>query len=262
MNWYYVSAGKQTGPVDDAQLEALARIGQIQMDTLVWREGMAEWQPYSTVAPPGVTGPPPGMMPPDPAAPALAVNEVVCAECNRIFPKDETIPFGTVRVCGACKPVFMQKLAEGAKIGGQLQYARVLTRFAAVFLDGLLLQAVNIGLRLVLGLSLLESTGARPQSAERLGLQFALIGLSVVIAASYEILMIGKYGATLGKMACKLRVVTAEGGQVSYARAAGRYFAKILSWVTCMIGFFMAFFDEERRALHDRICNTRVITIA
>src|SRR5580765_4495261 len=118
MNWYYVSAGKQAGPVDDAQLEALARIGQIQMDTLVWREGMAEWQPYSTVAPPGVTGPPPGMMPPDPAVPALAANEVVCAECNRIFPRDETIPFGTVRVCAGCKPVFMQKMAEGAKIGG------------------------------------------------------------------------------------------------------------------------------------------------
>jgi len=59
MNWYYVSAGKQTGPVDDAQLEALARVGQIQMDTLVWREGMAEWQPFSTVAPPGMAAPAP-----------------------------------------------------------------------------------------------------------------------------------------------------------------------------------------------------------
>jgi uncharacterized RDD family membrane protein YckC len=137
-----------------------------------------------------------------------------------------------------------------------------LTRFAAVFLDGLLFQAVNIGLRLALGLSLIDTAGARAQSAERLGLQLALIGLNVVIAASYEILMIGKYGATLGKMACKVRVVTAEGGQVSYARATGRHFAKILSWATCLIGFIMAFFDEERRALHDRICNTRVITIA
>jgi uncharacterized RDD family membrane protein YckC len=30
----------------------------------------------------------------------------------------------------------------------------------------------------------------------------------------------------------------------------------------CLIGFIMAFFDPERRALHDRICNTRVITTA
>src|SRR5689334_4593991 len=188
MNWYYVSAGKQAGPVDDTQLEALARIGQIQMDTLVWREGMAEWQPYRTVAPAGVTVPAPGMMPPDPAAPALAVNEVVCAECNRIFPTDETIPFGTVRVCAGCKPVFMQKLAEGAKIGGHLNYATVLTRFGAVFLDGLLLYAVNIGLGFLLGISLAVGTGM--QSADKIGAQFIVSGLGILIGASYEIVMI------------------------------------------------------------------------
>src|SRR6267142_3773373 len=160
MNWYYVSAGKQTGPVEDAQLEALARVGQIQIDTLVWREGMAEWQPFSTVAPTGMAAPLPGMAP----ASAFDANEVVCAECNRIFPKDETIPFGTVRVCAACKPVFMQKLAESATIGGQLRYATVLTRFGAVFLDGLILQAVNLGLRFALGVPIVESVGGPGQT--------------------------------------------------------------------------------------------------
>jgi uncharacterized RDD family membrane protein YckC len=256
MNWYYVSAGKQAGPVDDAQLEALARTGQIQMDTLVWREGMAEWQPYRTVAPADMTAPQPAA----PPGPAPAADEVVCAECNRIFPRDETIPFGTVRVCATCKPVFMQKLAEGAKIGGQLNYARVLTRFGAVFVDGLILQAVNISLRLALGVPIFESAGSQPP--EKLGLQLTVIGLGVLFAATYEIAMIGKFGATLGKMACKVRVVTAEGGKISYARATGRYFAKFLSAMICLIGYIMAFFDDERRALHDRICNTRVITIA
>src|SRR5262249_43699837 len=191
---------------------------------LVWREGMTEWQPYRTVASPGMTAP---LQSPAAAAPAQGANEVVCAECNRIFPWDETIPFGTVRVCATCKPIFMQKLAEGAKIGGQLHYARILTRFGAVFLDGLILQAVNISLRLALGVPIFESAG--PQPPEKLGLQLTVIGLGVVFAATYEILMIGKYGATLGKMACKVRVVTAEGGKVSYARATGRYFAKFLS---------------------------------
>jgi uncharacterized RDD family membrane protein YckC len=74
--------------------------------------------------------------------------------------------------------------------------------------------------------------------------------------------MVGKYGATLGKMAAKIRVVTADGGKVSYGRATGRYFAKLLSAFTCLIGFIMAAFDEEKRALHDRICNTRVISIS
>jgi len=257
MNWYYVDAGKQAGPVDDAQLETLARAGQIQMDTLVWREGLAEWQPYSTVAPPGMAVPPSSA----PAATALGGNEVVCAECHRVFPIDETIPFGNVRVCAICKPIFMQKLAEGATIGGGLRYARVMTRFGALIVDGLILQALNIGLRIALGVSMAQSFGTQSTA----GVEARLImlgGLGILFAASYEIFMIGKYGATLGKMACKVRVVSADGSKIGYARSTGRYFAKLLSSLMCLIGFIMAFFDPERRALHDRICNTRVITIA
>ena len=41
MDWYYVDAGQQAGPVNDAQLAALASSGTILNDTLVWREGMA-----------------------------------------------------------------------------------------------------------------------------------------------------------------------------------------------------------------------------
>jgi len=259
MNWYYVSAGKQVGPVDDPQLQELARTGHIQMDTLVWREGMPEWQPYSTIASPAsAAAPPPAYV--VPAAPLPGSNDVVCAECHRIYPRDETIPFGNVRVCAGCKPIFMQKLAEGAAIRGELRYATVLTRFGAVFLDGLILQAFNIGLRLVLGFSLVQRFDA--QTGESLGGVIMLTALGMLVAASYEILMVGKYGATLGKMACKVRVVTAEGGKVTYGRAAGRYFAKFLSSLLCLIGFIIAFFDEERRTLHDRICDTRVVTIA
>jgi uncharacterized RDD family membrane protein YckC len=42
-------------------------------------------------------------------------------------------------------------------------------------------------------------------------------------------------------------------------RAFGRYFAKMLSWFTLAIGFIIAGFDVEKRALHDYICSTRVI---
>ena len=51
MNWYYVSAGQQAGPVEEAQLEDLFRTGKIQAETLVWKEGMANWQPYREVKP-------------------------------------------------------------------------------------------------------------------------------------------------------------------------------------------------------------------
>jgi len=71
---------------------------------------------------------------------------------------------------------------------------------------------------------------------------------------------LGRYGATPGKMAVKIRVVTPDGGPISYGRATGRFFADILSGMICYIGYLMVAFDkEQRRALHDHICGTRVV---
>jgi uncharacterized RDD family membrane protein YckC len=92
-----------------------------------------------------------------------------------------------------------------------------------------------------------------------LGLQLVATALQFIIVISYQTLFVGRFGATPGKMACGLRVVTADGGRVTYARALARYFSTIISAVTLMIGFVMAAFDEEKRALHDRICDTRVV---
>src|SRR5207302_1566271 len=175
----------------------------------------------------------------------------------KTFSLEETIQFGNLRVCAACKPIFMQKLAEGAKIGGELRYATIGARFGAVFLDGLLIGGINVGIGFLVGLAMAQTGGERS-----IVLQLFLTGINLCIAATYETWMIGKYGATLGKMACKIRVVTPEGGKVSYGRAAGRYFAKMLSGLMCFIGYIIAIFDDEKRALHDRLCNTRVITIA
>ena len=115
MNWYYVEAGQQAGPVDDAQLDELRRAGRIQDDTLVWRDGLANWIPYSQAKTP-VT-PAPGTAPPV-AAGSESTNEAVCIECGRIFNKDEMIRQGQGFVCAGCKPVFMQKLREGIAGGG------------------------------------------------------------------------------------------------------------------------------------------------
>jgi len=257
MNWYYVEAGQQAGPVDETQLNELSRSGKIQPDTLVWREGMTEWQPYSAVKPAGATivaEAPPVYA----AGPVIGAGQAVCAECNGVFDLQDTIPYGNIRVCAHCKPVFMQKLAEGARINtGTMTYAGFWIRFAAVFLDGIILQLVNLPIQLVIGFSFGQAIGTEPRGT--LALQAISTAISFGIGITYEVLMIGKYGATLGKMACKIKVVTADGLPVSYGLALGRYFAKLLSALTCLIGYIMAGFDEQKRALHDRICNTRVV---
>jgi uncharacterized RDD family membrane protein YckC len=248
MNWYYAEQGKQAGPVNEEQFDEMVRVGKIQPDTLIWREGMAAWTSYREVKGGG-----------DTPVSATAATEVVCAECGKLFPIDETIRFGNVRVCAGCKPVFLQKLQEGAPIKtGELNYARFGTRFAAYLLDVILLYAFNMAMDLIAGLGVRQAAGTAP--GELIPLQLVLVAVQLVVAICYEGLMVGKYGATLGKLALKIKVVTADGGRVSYARAFGRYFAKMLSSFTCLIGYIIAAFDNpQRRALHDYICNTRVV---
>ncbi len=84
--------------------------------------------------------------------------------------------------------------------------------------------------------------------------------LSVVIGWLYFALMeSSERGATVGKMAMGLRVVTNDGKRLSFMNATGRYFAKILSAIILCIGFIMIGFTERKRGLHDMIASTLVI---
>ncbi len=41
---------------------------------------------------------------------------VICSECGRRFPRDETVEFGQRHICNGCKPVLLQRLGEGAPL--------------------------------------------------------------------------------------------------------------------------------------------------
>ncbi len=51
MSWYYAQDNKPVGPVEDEAFERLVSAGVIQPGTLVWREGMPDWQPLAAVRP-------------------------------------------------------------------------------------------------------------------------------------------------------------------------------------------------------------------
>ena len=65
--------------------------------------------------------------------------------------------------------------------------------------------------------------------------------------------------ATLGKMAMGIKVVDEKGQRISFARATGRTFSKIISYTILYFGFFMAAFTKKRQALHDLIATTYVV---
>ena len=249
--WYYADSERQVGPVAESEIKELVEAGVINSTTLIWCEGMLNWQPYSeSVISQNAE------RRSSPETPAQA--EVVCAECGRSFLAGEVIPYGNVSVCANCKPIFVQKLQEGVSLPGTPNYAGFWRRAAAYLLDGLILYAVSAGINLAAGLNFLQALGfnSTPTFSR---LEIVLFLVQVVLDAAYGIILVGKYGATFGKMALRLRVVTGEGNPMSYARAVARYLASLLSYLTCMLGFLWVAWDQEKRALHDLICNTRVV---
>jgi uncharacterized RDD family membrane protein YckC len=253
MNWYYAKDGQQVGPVGESEWTQLLSLGTITPSTLVWREGMANWQPFSEVQSERHTA-----IPPVPAA-AQAGLDVICIECGKSFPADEVIRYGDSSVCANCKPVFVQKLQEGARLLGTMDYAGFWIRFAAKLLDGLILLVPILILTVIFLVPALQRPGRGQAPFMSVGLQLGLQLAYYALAGVYNIFFLGRYGATPGKMALKIRVVTADGDKISYGRATGRFFGEILSGLVCNIGYIIAAFDDEKRALHDRICNTRVV---
>jgi uncharacterized RDD family membrane protein YckC len=75
----------------------------------------------------------------------------------------------------------------------------------------------------------------------------------------YALLESSAWQATLGKKALGLEVTDLEGRRISFGRATGRFFAKMISALILWIGFIMAGFTEKKQALHDMIAGTLVI---
>ena len=69
-----------------------------------------------------------------------------------------------------------------------------------------------------------------------------------------------EHQGTLGKMALGLAVTDMNGLRISFARASGRFFAKIITGlVPLYIGYIMAGFTEKKQALHDMIASCLVL---
>jgi uncharacterized RDD family membrane protein YckC len=90
---------------------------------------------------------------------------------------------------------------------------------------------------------------------------FVLCATSIVMMWIYYAWMeSSSYQGTLGKMALGLIVTDLEGRRISFARASGRYFAKIITGLIPLgIGYAMAGFTAKKQALHDMIAGCLVL---
>ena len=262
--WFYALADgrQQAGPVEDPALADLVRAGRVGAGTLVWRRGMPAWQPYAEVwtalqATPVGAGDGNGNSVADPTALATAAaNWTRCVDCFGFFAVDDTVMLHEGPVCARCKPFSLQRLREGVPARTTERFAGFWIRVGAYMLDYFIKLPVQI-------LAQVLTTFLPMAFPDRGGLAVASVVLLLVLnlgfELGYDIFFTGRFAATPGKMVCGLRVVRSDGSKVTYGRAAGRVLGKWLSGLTLGIGYLMVGFDEQRRALHDHLADTRVV---
>lgn len=135
-------------------------------------------------------------------------------------------------------------------------YAGFWKRFAAVILDYIVLIALAAVVGGIAGFIYGASLSSADQrSAEVLG---NIVGL-LVWWLYYALMESSSKRATLGKMALGIKVVDQQGGRISFGRATGRHFAKILSSLILMVGYLMAGFTARKQALHDMVAGCLVV---
>jgi uncharacterized RDD family membrane protein YckC len=157
-------------------------------------------------------------------------------------------------------------MAYGAPVMVQTRYAGFWIRFVAWLLDVIIVSLVLAPFRLAILGAMGVSMGMGGMRDNPAGLFMLLPALGVtwtlMLAGSwlYEALLTSSSKqATIGKMALGLKVTDLQGQRLTFARATGRYFAKILSSITLLIGYIIAGFTARKQALHDFVAGTYVI---
>jgi len=135
----------------------------------------------------------------------------------------------------------------------QVAYGGFWIRLVAYIIDAVVLSVATAIVAALFGISLMT---ADPEHYPTLNLASFVIGWFY-----FALMESSERGATLGKMAMGLRVVTSDGQRLTFMNATGRYFAKIVSALILGIGFLMIAFTDKKRGLHDMIASTLVIKV-
>jgi uncharacterized RDD family membrane protein YckC len=181
-------------------------------------------------------------------------------------------------LCSACGQAFSTgaapaRLMSAPEIANapRVDYGGFWLRFLAYLIDGAVIMlgilVVAIPLVFLTGLGTLLSQIRPEEDFNDAGfwlimaviILFATVSLAVTWL--YHALMeSSEWQATVGKKALGLVVTDMAGRRVSFWRATGRHFAKIVTnLVPAFIGYVMAGFTEQKQALHDMIAGCLIL---
>lgn len=259
-NWYYADAERQRqGPLTAEELVQRFHLGRLRLDTLVWRDGMADWQPlrdFSVEL----------SLHQAPAETFFTAVEPAVAQSGweRSAPASVDSPYAP--------PTAALSAGQQVVLGGEVVFSGFWKRFAASFLDSIvtavLTYAVLIPMMLLMGMSAsqMAGTGSNPLMGGMSVLMALMVyPVSFGIPAVYFAWMhASSRQASLGKMAVEAKVVRTDGTAIGFWRGFLRYLAYFLfTLLTCGLGVLisglMVAFTERKQALHDMVCDTLVV---
>jgi uncharacterized RDD family membrane protein YckC len=150
-------------------------------------------------------------------------------------------------------------------------YAGFWIRFLAVIIDSIILGIPFWILGAITGAYDTTTTDAFGNQTETTSYQFGygytpgvpmwfnLLSTAVGVAY-YGMLEGGPTGQTLGKRVVGIRVVDAATGQpgIGVGRAIGRYFARFLSALPLLLGYFWMLWDDKKQTWHDKLVSSVV----
>ena len=204
----------------------------------------------------------------------VAAEAAFCTSCGNPMSRTTTAlsPAGLQPAASSPASVSPYLSPSGLPASSSFSYAGFWIRFLAYFIDSLILSTVTIFL--LIPLIFLTGSAAKlegfsqnhgepdPAVVGALVLLFVLfIGIAIVLQWLYHAyLESGEKQGTWGKQILGLYVTDLLGNRISFGRASGRFFAKIVSgMIPLAIGYIMAAFTERKQALHDMIASCLVL---
>jgi len=208
-------------------------------------------------------------------SPEAPVQTVVwCSQCGREFAHTDLVQIAGNWVCADCKPAFLSRIMASGATGISARYAGFWIRFGARMVDGLVFAVPFFLIFALLFMPNLARVGSQPGNPpippNQVFAVFGFLGFIVgtfLLNGCYEVLMLKYRSGTVGKIACGLKVIRSDGRSLSWGVCFGRFFmwnivtsgVPYLNFVLMLISSIMLGVDVEKRALHDRVCDTRVI---
>lgn len=243
--WYYADAsGQRHGPFSAEELEGHVRHARLGPASLVWREGLQDWQPLSAVA----------------AELDLPLDTLAAPAADVAVPSADALYTPPTADLASFQPV----------VAGHLVHAGLWKRFAASFIDSIVTTIISYALMIplmLIGVGVMGAGGSDNPFATGAGLASMLAIYPVLFLAPcvyFGWMQSSSLQASLGKLAVGIKVTRTDGQRMSFWRGFLRSLAYLVfTMVTCGLGVLisglMVALTERKQALHDMLCDTLVV---